>query len=217
MMCHQHKHPDPIQQFSPEVPNDMVLIVERLMQKAPENRYPSCAEVIEALRAHAAPAAGAAQGRRRTMQMPRVKLPARNGGIAEPIAPPPTSAPELSAQRPAVPRTGQPLPPRSPSAPANKAGGSLRPSDQGRKPSPPPRPSEQGARRPAPPPGFTRPSEHGKKPAPAPAPAPAPEPAHSEEEHAPRRPRARFSLITVILMAILAGVAAFFLSRLIPV
>src|SRR3954471_20637561 len=47
MMCHQHKQPTPIRNFSPEVPYELVEVVEKLMQKQPANRYGSCGEVIE--------------------------------------------------------------------------------------------------------------------------------------------------------------------------
>src|SRR5262245_41614628 len=47
MMCHQHKQPMPIRNFSPEVPYELVEVIEKLMQKAPANRYAGTAEVIE--------------------------------------------------------------------------------------------------------------------------------------------------------------------------
>jgi serine/threonine-protein kinase len=49
MMAHQHKQPTPIKELVPDVPDDVVAIVERLMQKSPSARYPSTAEVMEAL------------------------------------------------------------------------------------------------------------------------------------------------------------------------
>ena len=44
-------------------------IIERLMQKNPANRYPTCADLIEILRPLALP--GNAPARRPTMTMPR--------------------------------------------------------------------------------------------------------------------------------------------------
>src|SRR5947209_4616786 len=35
MMCHQHKQPTPIKDLNPDVPDEMVQVVERLMQKSP--------------------------------------------------------------------------------------------------------------------------------------------------------------------------------------
>jgi serine/threonine-protein kinase len=50
MMAHQFKQPTPLAELNPEVPAELVAVVERLMQKAPENRYASTAELVEALR-----------------------------------------------------------------------------------------------------------------------------------------------------------------------
>jgi hypothetical protein len=50
MMAHQFKEPTPIAELNPEVPAQLVAVVERLMKKKPEDRYGSCAEVVEALR-----------------------------------------------------------------------------------------------------------------------------------------------------------------------
>ncbi|MBI3410397.1 MAG: protein kinase [Planctomycetes bacterium] len=59
MMAHQFKQPTPIAQLNSSVPADLVAIIERLMQKAPENRYGTFAEVVEALKPLASgPAAG---------------------------------------------------------------------------------------------------------------------------------------------------------------
>jgi serine/threonine-protein kinase len=50
MMAHQTKQPPPITAASPEVPAELVAVVERLMRKNPADRYPSFAQVIAALR-----------------------------------------------------------------------------------------------------------------------------------------------------------------------
>jgi serine/threonine-protein kinase len=50
MMAHQFKQPRPIREIVPDLPEGLVAIVERLMQKAPEARYGSSNEVAEALR-----------------------------------------------------------------------------------------------------------------------------------------------------------------------
>src|SRR5262249_31690087 len=72
MMCHQHKQPTPLNELNPTVSAEMVAVVDKLMQKNPARRFPSCTDVIEALRplTQASPAAV----RRPTMAMPRVKL-----------------------------------------------------------------------------------------------------------------------------------------------
>ncbi len=50
MMAHQLKQPEPIRNLSPDVPAELIAVVERLMQKGPDDRYPSAADVAEALR-----------------------------------------------------------------------------------------------------------------------------------------------------------------------
>src|SRR5204862_6744545 len=50
MMCHQHKQPTPISELSPEVPEELITLVDRLMPKAPEARFPKTTEAIDALR-----------------------------------------------------------------------------------------------------------------------------------------------------------------------
>lgn len=60
MMAHQFKQPTPVQELAPEVPGELCAVVERLMQKAPEARYPSCDDVMEALRPWAASASPSA-------------------------------------------------------------------------------------------------------------------------------------------------------------
>jgi serine/threonine protein kinase len=60
MMAHQFKEPTPLRDLNPDVSEYLAEVVQRLMQKAPENRYPSTATVIEALRAVAEVPAAAA-------------------------------------------------------------------------------------------------------------------------------------------------------------
>lgn len=50
MMAHQFKEPTPIAELAPDVPQELVRIAQRLMRKAPEDRYDTTAEVVEALR-----------------------------------------------------------------------------------------------------------------------------------------------------------------------
>lgn len=49
MMAHQFQQPTPITEFCPDAPPELIAVVERLMQKKPEDRYGSAAEVVEAL------------------------------------------------------------------------------------------------------------------------------------------------------------------------
>jgi serine/threonine-protein kinase len=50
MMAHQFKEPTPIKELVPEVPQALIDVVQRLMQKAPEKRYASAGEVADSLR-----------------------------------------------------------------------------------------------------------------------------------------------------------------------
>jgi serine/threonine-protein kinase len=196
MMCHQHKQPTPLKELNPAVPDELIAIVERLMQKNPANRYASCAEVIEALRPLGQPAHATA--RRPTMTMPRVRSPRPDARPPAAAQPGPAAAP-AEAPRPAA--RPQPLPAQAPSA--------------------------QGVAKQARP---ARPSEHGLRPAPAPvappveyppAPAPAAEAGPPDAEHEPQQEPepsrgGRYGLITIVLLAGVAGAAAFFLSKFIP-
>jgi serine/threonine-protein kinase len=53
MMAHQFKQPTPVRELRPEVPQGLAEVVQRLMQKAPEQRYGSAADVVEALKVYA--------------------------------------------------------------------------------------------------------------------------------------------------------------------
>ena len=54
-MAHQFKQPTPIRELNPDVPHELVAVVERLMQKTPEARYGGISEVVEVLRTLANP------------------------------------------------------------------------------------------------------------------------------------------------------------------
>jgi serine/threonine-protein kinase len=51
MMAHQFQQAKSISDLNPEVPADLIAVVERLMQKSPEARYSGSAELVEVLRA----------------------------------------------------------------------------------------------------------------------------------------------------------------------
>jgi serine/threonine-protein kinase len=117
MMAHQTKEPTLVRDLAPEVSPDLVDVVERLMRKAPQERYPSFAEVIEALR----PFVGTSgpSSRRSTMGVPKLKLPrpearaaiAPNGPPKDPPAAapaPPARAPSATVQPPHPPAAPQP-------------------------------------------------------------------------------------------------------------
>jgi serine/threonine-protein kinase len=225
MMCHQLKQPTPIKQLNPDAPDDMIAIVERLMQKDPATRYASFSEVIEALRPLTQTGGAPQPQRRPTKTMPRVRLqrPAAegldNGHAAVPAAPaaPPAApaAPPAAVKPPTPPppprpvaQPGQPLPPRAPSAAVGTGPGKApaprlpRPGDLPRSGEPNRRPVEQ-----APPPA----------PVVVKATPPVAQEAELELEPLPRDSAGvKFGPVAVILVSLVAGVAAFFLSRLIP-
>jgi serine/threonine protein kinase len=224
MMAHQTKQPTPIRDINPEVPEDMVAVVERLMQKNPGHRYGDFKEVIEALRPLAQPAS-AGTGRV-TMQMPRIKLSRPivaeppSGAPAEPIRPSAMQRPVPPLVRPTS--NSNSSPPVRPPSPSGQGG--IRPTSPSARglPQPP-------ARVPSPPVRVTRPpvvepplpdSQAEELPQPQvrsyrhPQSPYAPEPAAAQVNYPPQREG--FGLVTVILLALLAGVGAFFLAKLIP-
>jgi serine/threonine-protein kinase len=113
MMCHQHKQPTPIKELAPEVPDELVAVVERLMQKQPAQRYGGCAELIEALRPFTNQGPST---RRPTMAMPRLRAPRPDGKLSAGDPAAPTPAPGVPG-----PRVNGPLPPRAPTLPARPA------------------------------------------------------------------------------------------------
>src|SRR5262249_18003516 len=94
MMAHQFKEPTPIRELSPDVPAGLAEVVERLMKKAPEARYASAAEVVEALRplAQSAPTAPKPAAR---------PQPARDAGPAPKSAPALAESPRTAPEAPA--------------------------------------------------------------------------------------------------------------------
>ena len=56
MTRHQMKQPAPLKELAPDAPDGLIAVIDRLMKKAPEERYHDCAAAAQALRAFAAPA-----------------------------------------------------------------------------------------------------------------------------------------------------------------
>jgi serine/threonine protein kinase len=57
MMAHQFKQPTPLREVSKGVPDGLVTVIERLMQKSPDGRYAGVDEVVDALHPFAQEAA----------------------------------------------------------------------------------------------------------------------------------------------------------------
>jgi serine/threonine-protein kinase len=51
MLAHQFEEPQPLRELAPEVPPRLAAVVQRLMRKAPAERYESTAELVKALQA----------------------------------------------------------------------------------------------------------------------------------------------------------------------
>jgi serine/threonine-protein kinase len=102
MMCHQHKQPTSIKELAPEVPAELIAVVDKLMQKQPANRYGSCGELIEALRPFTA---GGPVQRKVTQQMRA--LPKLDAARKASLVP----------ERPATPPNGRAAVPPAPVAP----------------------------------------------------------------------------------------------------
>jgi serine/threonine-protein kinase len=112
MMAHQTKQPQSLAGLRPDIPSELVSVIERLMQKAPADRFASTAEVLTALQpfAGAMPAHGRQAFRTGTLSGPR-------SGPVIADAPRPQSKPaNLPAPGlPEVPRPPSPIE-RKPSA-----------------------------------------------------------------------------------------------------
>ena len=53
MMAHQFKQPTPIREVAPDAPDGLSTVIDRLMQKAPDARYPGVDDLVEALQPYA--------------------------------------------------------------------------------------------------------------------------------------------------------------------
>jgi serine/threonine-protein kinase len=200
MMCHQHKQPKPLAELVSEVPAELLAIVERLMQKAPANRYGSCSELIEVLRPLAA--AGAGQYRRVTASIRSASRP--EAPVARPVtARTGRTPPNLPVARPAAEPARSTPPPEQP----------LRPTVPSRKPALPGARAAQPLRSPAP---AAQPLRSA-----APVAKLVPEPVEQAETYvyddseSDAPPGQFMRTVGMILLAVLAGTVAWLLSSLI--
>jgi serine/threonine protein kinase len=189
MMAHQHKQPAALKDVAPDAPADLVAVVERLMQKNPADRYASCAEVVEALR----PLTSAlAPTRHRVSQ----KIPT--------VRPQPTP-------QPAEPEPQKPQARQLPGVQPRPVAPSQRSQPQPQQPAQRPAPARPQPQQPAPVPQRVPQKLAPVKPAPKPVPQ-EPEDVYEElnvpGEDRPASTRPALGNLGVILLAILAGVAA---------
>src|SRR5262245_29537906 len=130
MMAHQFKEPQSINELAPEVPAELVQVVQRLMKKKPEDRFGSVGELIEELRPLAvlsAPQARPASAPRQASR-PSTRPPSGSG----------RALPSGSGKAPLPSGSGRaPLPSGSGKAPLPSSGsGSNLPSGSGKAPAP---------------------------------------------------------------------------------
>jgi serine/threonine-protein kinase len=121
MMAHQLKQPEPITVFTPDVPPQLLEVVQRLMQKDPEKRFANIADVIEALRPFA-PLSSAPPRlfSRSTRTREAAKEPPRAPARPSSDTPRPSHAPSSRPAMPALPsrKSVQAIKPPSHKAPA---------------------------------------------------------------------------------------------------
>jgi serine/threonine-protein kinase len=120
MMAHQTKQPTAIKDFSPETPDELVAVVDRLMQKSPDARYGNVAEAMEALKSLASesPQPGSKYTAQPVVQVPSNGLAAPVPESARPTAPASRLTTTASSSAPARPSPASPaLPPSQPSPP----------------------------------------------------------------------------------------------------
>lgn len=213
MMCHQHKQPTPIRELAPDTPDELAAIVERLMQKQPTARMANCTELIAALR----PFVGAPGTGRRASRTLR-SLPKLDLGRANPIVPGGSDSPV----RPSAKAASNATPPATTVTPASPSATASRAPlvSPGRPAAPaanrPAAPRKQAVAPPPPPPveedevfEVVLPEEDqpeiAEEFAVAETPAPAP------------RAKAKFGTLGIILLALLAGAAAWLISSMVTI
>jgi len=146
MMAHQTKDPMPIQELAPDVPDELVEIVRKLMAKTPETRFSGCDELVEALE----PFVGEAQdvpggvpgttsaNRGSSGGMPALGGKSRSGPKMPALPSKPVAAPPAA-------NFGNRANPAAPAAPPGRGGAS--PSRSAPPPPPPPQRSNMGPSR----------------------------------------------------------------------
>jgi serine/threonine protein kinase len=119
MVGHQLKQATPVRELEPNVPEGLAAIVARLMEKDPAARYPSCLELVEALRPFAE-----IPKRHLSRPVPTLKsLPPRSVPGTPPAVPsaPPRSRPPVAAVPTAVEAEAEPRTALEPAAKPEQA------------------------------------------------------------------------------------------------
>src|SRR5207249_7000591 len=99
MIGHQSRQPTPVCEYNPSVPEGLAGIVEQLMQKAPQDRFASPAEIMEALKPLALdPVRFPQLLAKGPAAVPEKRVPTRQtlSDLKKSAAPPPGPTPPLS-------------------------------------------------------------------------------------------------------------------------
>ncbi len=124
MVAHQFKEPTSLAELNPALPPALVAVVQRLLQKSPENRFANAAEVAEALRplVGRAPAAIAPLPRPQGRPMPPLPRREPRESAAPPASagPPARPMPAATSPEPSRPPLARPIAPVAPSSPTPK-------------------------------------------------------------------------------------------------
>jgi len=184
MMAHQFKQPTPLRELNRHVPEELVAVVERLMQKSPEARYAGVDELVDSLQPKEGGQvrfSGSHHGTSRSGGSHYgTTFPSNHGAPAAPVQPsrfsggPPAPAP-VPPPKPNVASAKVPTPQQGPLTPPPAA------------PRTAPRPPAPAASRPAAPVPPTRPSTAPVPPSRAGAPA-VPPSRHGAQPVPPSRP-----------------------------
>ena len=119
MISHQFKQPIPLREITVNVPDGLVLAIDRLMQKSPESRFAGCDDVVEALQPFASETGprrgfgGSGAPIPSMNQAPQVPTNAQTHQATTGTSPMSSGVnPRYDAPRPAMtpPPSGQPLP-----------------------------------------------------------------------------------------------------------
>lgn len=123
MMAHQTKQPTPLGELNPNVPAELLEIVERLMEKDPAKRYANTAEVIQVLQPFAEGGAGTKPRIARPASRPNIPAQEKSlPPLPTPVAPSASFEPvprerdEASARLADLRRGGQQQAPQPPAA-----------------------------------------------------------------------------------------------------
>jgi serine/threonine-protein kinase len=146
MMAHQFRQPTPLKDLAPDAPDELIAVVDKLMQKSPDNRYGSLEELVEVLQAMTpagqpthTPAPIPPRPSPRTVMPTPERVPAVGSAPRPPVETPATRRTMPMPTPPAPPpMTATPTPGPVPARVPGRADFSAAPAGSGVLPPPPP-------------------------------------------------------------------------------